>query len=175
MRAPTSAEWWYSTVVAVLFFSAVALSVGMNIIADPSRYGDQLGWFFFWAGLVLVAAAGAIVIYRVKRTRNHQITWTKNGLTILSIYATALCFNFPASWSTGLAAVPAWSTLIGWLFIVLTLSSLVPIWKAEAKDAEEKIEEAKAKKKAENEAANRKATVGNGDVISKGPRGRKTR
>ncbi|WP_416405511.1 hypothetical protein [Arthrobacter sp. LFS091] len=175
MRAPTPTEWWYVFAVVTFFCGAVLFSIIASIWGDWALYNDLKGWLLLWLALLVAFALIAVVVHRVFDTANHKITWTKNGLTILSIFVTAVCFNFPASWKTPWAAVPLWSTVIGWLFIVLTLCSLVPIWKGEAKDAEEKIEAAKAKKRAENEAANRKATVGNRDVISKGPRGRKTR
>lgn len=172
MRAPTPTEWWYGGVTAVMFLSAVALSVGMNIIADPARSGDHLGWFYLWAGLGLVCAAVTLAIYVLKRTPNHEITWSRNGISILSVFATAIAFNFPATWKTGWDAVPLWSTLIGWIFIVLSLATLVPIWKSETK-AEATMKRLQLEKlQSENAARNRKATVGDGDLFSNGRKGK---
>lgn len=172
MRAPTATEWWYISVTTVIFLSAVALSVGMNIIADPSNNGHQLGWFYFWAGLGLISAVVALGIYLLKRTPNHEITWSRNGISILSVYATAIAFNFPATWKTGWDAVPLWSTLIGWIFIVLSLATLVPIWKGETK-AEATVKRLRLEKlEADNAAKNRRATVGEGDLLSNGRKGK---
>ncbi|ABK05670.1 hypothetical protein Arth_4501 (plasmid) [Arthrobacter sp. FB24] len=172
MRRPTFTELWYRCVEAVFFCAAVAFSVLVNMIADPSHSQGLVSWLWLW--LILAVASGALGIYihRVKRTPNHKITWTRNGLTILSVFASAIAFNFPPSWKTPLDAVPLWSTLIGWIFIFLSLALLEPIWKAETKDKAEikalRLEIVKLKL----EAANRKATVGNRDLLQNGGKAR---
>lgn len=172
MRRTTFTELWYRCVEAVFFCAAVAFSVLVNMIADPSHSQGQWFWFWVWGILMVVSAAVGIGIYRVKRTPNHEITWTRNGLTILSVFASAIAFNFPPTWITPWDAVPLWSTLIGWIFIVLSLALLEPIWKAETKDKAEikalRLENVRLKLEAEN----RKATVGERDLLQKGGKAR---
>ncbi|MFF2842426.1 hypothetical protein [Paenarthrobacter sp. NPDC057981] len=167
MRTPTFTEWWYRCVIGALFCGAVAFSVFMNILGDPSHAQDHWGWFCFWAVLMVISGGIGIAIFRVKRTPNHEITWSRNGLTILGVFASALAFNFPPSWRTGWDVVPLWSTLIGWIFIVLSLAVLEPIWKTETKATAENTELKLSNLRLQDEARNRKTTVGEGSLLRK--------
>ncbi|KQQ96391.1 hypothetical protein ASF72_01650 [Arthrobacter sp. Leaf141] len=167
MRAPNPSRWFYRFSILTLFSAAVALSILVNIIGDPKNSGGHSGWFIGWGIFGILSAIVSVAVFLATKHDNPTITLTRNGISLLGVAGSALAFNFPASWLTGIGWVPLWSTAIGWVLISITLLSLEPIWKIDAKTANGIADLELEILKLQEEVQNRKTTLGQGSLRTK--------
>jgi hypothetical protein len=168
MSAPTPSRWFYRFSILTLFCAAVAVSIFINLAVDWPESSGHSGWFIGWGVLGVLSAVVSVVVYVAMKPDNPTITLTKNGISLIGVAGSALAFNFPSSWLTGVDWVPLWSTAIGWFLIAITLVSLEPIWKSEAKTADGIADLELEILRLQEEVKNRKATLGQGSLLPKG-------
>jgi hypothetical protein len=110
------------------------VDLGVDIVSSWPSTSVPFNWLYFWIILTLGSVVAALAVYFGKPTGayNPKISLIRNGVTLIGVLLSALAFNLPASWGTGIGWIPSWSTVIGWFLIAITLMSLEPIWKSEA-------------------------------------------
>lgn len=138
MTARHPSRWFFRLCILALFSFAVTVSIfvdlGVDIASSWPSTSVPFNWLYFWIILTLGSAVAALAVYFGKSTDtyNPDISLIRNGVTLIGVLLSALAFNLPASWGTGIDWIPSWSTVIGWFLIAITLMSLEPIWKSEA-------------------------------------------
>ncbi|MFS0718873.1 hypothetical protein, partial [Arthrobacter phoenicis] len=110
-------------------------------------------------GTIAVAVAAVTVFVSNKDLHNPEISLTKNGLSLILVFVSALALALSLPTELG--------TPIGWATIAVTMGALGPIWKSEAQAAEEIRDLELEILRLQNEVKNRKATIGKKSLLTK--------
>jgi hypothetical protein len=119
--------------VALISFAAFinfwVLDIGLILGGTWLSSAQPLTWLCF--GIFMTSAGTAVGIWlKHPDVYNPQITWVRNGTSLVGVGLSALAFNIPTPLST----------VLGWIGILITLLALERIWDSEAASDLERIE-----------------------------------